>query len=67
MPRYTPRKPPAATNPCGDCRRVLSVSMGKRARSTVVPAMPPAIREVRKGVWRSLSGAMVVGDSGMGG
>jgi len=34
--------------------------MGKRARSTVVPAIPPAIREVRKGVCRSLSGAMVL-------
>jgi hypothetical protein len=34
--------------------------MGKRARSTVVPAIPPAIREVRKGVSRSLSGAMVM-------
>jgi len=34
--------------------------MGKRARSTVVPAIPPAIREVKKGVCRSLSGAMVL-------
>jgi len=34
--------------------------MGKRARSTVVPAIPPAMREVRKGVCRSLSGAMVL-------
>lgn len=34
--------------------------MGNRARSTVVPAIPPAMREVRKGVCRSLSGAMVL-------
>lgn len=33
--------------------------MGKRARSTVVPAIPPAMREVMNGVWRSFSGAMV--------
>lgn len=29
------------------------MSMGKRARSTDVPARPPATKEVRKGVWRS--------------
>ena len=44
--------------PWGDWRRVFRVSMGKRAMSTVVPAIPPATRAVGKGVWRS-SDAMV--------
>ena len=39
--------------PLGACNRVFNVSIGKRARSTDVPANPPARREVRKGVWRS--------------
>lgn len=30
------------------------MSIGKRATSTEVPARPPAMREVRKGVWRSM-------------
>jgi hypothetical protein len=31
-------------NPWGDCKRVLTVSMGKNKRSTEVPAAPPALQ-----------------------
>jgi hypothetical protein len=41
-PRYMPLKPPEAAKPALDCNRVLTVSSGKRERSTVVPAKPPA-------------------------
>ena len=41
IPLYTPRKPPEARNPFGACNRVLMVSSGKSATSTLVPAMPP--------------------------
>lgn len=44
IPRYIPEKPPDWKNPEDDCRRVLSVSRGKRERSTVVPARAPARR-----------------------
>lgn len=49
MPRYIPLKPPDAKKPEEDWRRVLSVSSGKRERSTVVPATPPAMRAVWNG------------------
>lgn len=51
MPLYTPLKPPARMNPWEDCKRVLTVSMGKKSRSTAVPASPPACAmSVRAGV-----------------
>lgn len=50
-PLYTPVKPPEAMKPEEDCRRVLSVSRGKRERSTVVPASAPASKAVVKGGW----------------
>ena len=34
-------KPPALQNPCLLCSRVLTVSRGNRATSTVRPATPP--------------------------
>jgi len=42
IPLYIPLSPPARANPCADWRRVLMVSMGKKRRSTAVPAAPPA-------------------------
>jgi hypothetical protein len=51
-----PEKPPDAKKPEADCRRVLRVSSGKRLRSTVVPAMAPARRAVRKVGWGAVGG-----------
>lgn len=41
MPLYNFVKPPERKNPCSLCKRVLSVSIGKSAMSTNVPAKPP--------------------------
>lgn len=43
--------PPDARKPCEDWRRVLSVSRGKRERSTVVPARAPERRAWVKFGW----------------
>lgn len=45
-PLYTPVRPPARLNPCEDWRRVFKVSMGKKSKSTEVPAAAPACRWV---------------------
>src|SRR5690554_6003126 len=50
-----PRKPPERKKPCEDCRRVLSVSSGKRERSTVVPGRGPG----GGAVWRGGGGGWV--------
>ncbi len=41
-PCKSPLNPPALMNPCADCKRVFTVSNGKKRRSTDVPATPPA-------------------------
>ena len=49
-PLYTPRNPPAFQKPPADWRRVLSVSSGKSATSTEVPAQPPEMSARLNGV-----------------
>jgi len=43
-PAPRPRKPPLRRKPSTLCMRVLMVSKGKRTRSTLRPAMAPAVR-----------------------
>jgi hypothetical protein len=47
MPLYTPLKPPAWMKPACDWSRVLSVSIGKKRRSTDRPARAPPLVEER--------------------